>query len=332
MIVRTPTVALGADGRRLVFGTGTQITVVDTRSGARQTFDTIVGVDLLSVPTGAPAGGPAGLATGVAVAADDGLEIVGGAQHRLVGMAVVLLRSGDELIVVTRSDSAGTHLGAYSGDGLVALFDPIALGPVSVHVAEVAASSMLLLGGTRGPRAWEGPGDPYLRGVRVSPDGVEVVWDGANADMTAPILAAGNGTVVSGSRAGFTVGTIDDLVSGAPMAGPSVDVVGSIAEFALSPSGRSFCLTVDTDTTVTLMSGNLDDGELFDHGTLASPTSSTVLAVDDDGHVVVAEVLSAREMTLSQASPHGALELVERHDFPTSVVRSFPAPPTGGPT
>jgi hypothetical protein len=328
VIVRTPTVALSADGRRLAIGAATQITVIDTRSGERQTFDTTVGADLLSVPTG----DSADLAAGVAVAAHDGLEIVGGAQQRLVGMAAVLLRSRDVLIVITRSDSAGTHLGAYSVDGLVALFEPVALGPVSVHTAEVATTSMCLLGGQRGPRAWDGPGDPYLRGVRISSDGVEVVWDGANADTTAPILGARNGTVVMGSGSGFVVGTIDDLVMGATMAGPTYDAGGSIGQFALSPSSRTFCMTVGTDTTVRVVSGSVGEAELVDHGPLTSLTSSTCLAVDDEGNVVVAEVLSAREMTLSQASPHAELQLLERYEFPRSVVRSFsdePAEPEG---
>jgi hypothetical protein len=322
VIVRTPTVALSADGRRLAIGAATQIVVVDTRSGERQSYETTIGTDLISVPSEGSAG--------VAVAANDGLEIVGGAQQPLVGMAAVLLRSGDELIVVTRSDSAGTHLGAYSGEGLVPLFEPVALGSVSVHTAEFATPSICLLGGRRGARAWDGPGDPYLRGVRLSSDGVEVVWNGANADTTVPILGARNGTVVSGSRTGFAVGTIDDLVAGAAMAGPTFDIVGSIGEFALSPSGQSFVLTVGTDTTVEVMSGRVDTSELFDHGTLESLTSRSRLAVDDDGRVVVAELLSASEMTLSHASPQAGLELLERHEFPTSVVRSF-TPDTAGP-
>jgi hypothetical protein len=311
VIVRTPTVALGADGRHLAIAAGRQITVVDTRSGERRTSETTGGAELVSVPTGRSTGE----STGVVVAAYDGLEIVDGARRQLVGTARTLLRNGGDLIVVTRSDSAGTHIGAYSDDGLVPRFEPVALGSVSVHTAEVATPSMCLLGGVRGPRAWEGPGEPYLRGVRISSDGVEVVWDGQNADTTVPILAARSGTVVLGDRDGFAVGSIDDLVTGAPMSGRRFDVGGSIREFVLSPSGRSFCLTVDGDTTVTVRSGDVDGQELSDHGTTSSLTSSACLAVDDDGRVVVAEVLSAHEMTLSHASPHALMELVEHFEF-----------------
>lgn len=315
VIVRTPIVALGADGRRLAIGAGTTVMVVDTRSGERETFETNVTADLLSVPVDA--------SSGVAVASGDDLEITDGPRQRLKGHAVVVLQIASGLVVLTRSDSIGTHLGAYSTDDLAPLFEPVALGAVSVHTAEAATASMCLIGGVRGPRAWDGVGDKYLRAVRLSSEGVEVVWDGGAIGATARILAARHGTVVLDNGVGFAVGTADELVATSTTTGHTFAVDGSIGEFALSPSGRSFCLTAHGDRLATVHSGMVDGHEIFEHGTLASPTSSTHLAVDDDGRVVVAEVLSAREMTLSVAAPDSALDLVEHHVFAKSVVRSF---------
>lgn len=318
MIVNNPRLTVSRDAGTVAVALGAEVTLVDVADGSRRSISAPITAEIVAL---APVDGHNPAVAGgfelTWLSTESDSPVV-----QLPGMVVFAKQTGDGTVVVlTRSDSQGTRLCAYSGDDLSSVFEPVVLGHASAHVFEPDAEMSVVMAGLNRARQGES-GEYYVRRVGWADGRPAITWGGDGVPNQLDLAAVGSGRLVAVSGDRLVMATIgapdhdaaDDLTIG--------DVRGGDVEtLAISPDGSLISAGMVADNGLTVWSQRFGQPDRIQRGSVPEGVDTVQLAIADDGTAVVAGLRSATEAVIAVAAPDG--ELVERWQIeqPRSVFR-----------